>query len=120
MSSAELWVREWFETYEDPELNIATMLCDRHDPDAVAFTVVNPTDMSVQDLTYGELRSTSERLASALQARGVTVGALVPVLMGKRAELIIVLLALWRLGAVHVPLFTAFAKGAIPVVKVTR
>ena len=33
-------------------------------------------------------------------------------MMSKREELVITLLALWRLGAVHVPLFTAFAAGA--------
>ncbi|GAA3047506.1 hypothetical protein GCM10020000_29550 [Streptomyces olivoverticillatus] len=34
-------------------------------------------------------------------------------LMGKSAELVVTLLAVWRLGAVHVPLFTAFAAEAI-------
>jgi acetyl-CoA synthetase len=33
--------------------------------------------------------------------------------MGKRPELVVTMLAIWRLGAVHVPLFTAFATGAI-------
>jgi len=37
----------------------------------------------------------------------------VAVLMRKRLELVVSLLAIWRLGAVHVPLFTAFAPGAI-------
>ncbi|MBT2271631.1 AMP-binding protein, partial [Rhodococcus qingshengii] len=64
-------------------------------------------------VTYGELREKSTRLATALAGRGVSHGDRVPVLMTKRVELVVVLLALWRLGAVHVPLFTAFAKGAI-------
>jgi len=33
--------------------------------------------------------------------------------MPKRPELVVTVLAIWRLGAVHVPLFTAFARGAI-------
>lgn len=36
-------------------------------------------------------------------------------MMGKSAELVIALLGIWRLGAVQVPLFTAFAPGAIAV-----
>ena len=35
--------------------------------------------------------------------------------MGKSADLVAVLLGIWRLGAVHVPLFTAFATPAIEV-----
>ena len=35
--------------------------------------------------------------------------------MGKSADLVATLLAIWRLGAVHVPLFTAFAPPAIAV-----
>src|SRR5688500_3931766 len=33
--------------------------------------------------------------------------------MGKSAELVVALLGIWRRGAVHVPLFTAFATPAI-------
>ncbi|NED63527.1 AMP-binding protein, partial [Streptomyces sp. SID10244] len=48
-------------------------------------------------------------LAEAGIGRGDTVG----VLMGKRAELVVALLAIARLGAVYIPLFTAFAPPAI-------
>jgi acetyl-CoA synthetase len=37
----------------------------------------------------------------------------VATLMGKSAELVVALMRIWRRGAVHVPLFTAFAPPAI-------
>jgi acetyl-CoA synthetase len=44
---------------------------------------------------------------------GVGEGDRVATLMGKSAELVVAMLAIWRLGAVQVPLFTAFAPAAI-------
>jgi acetyl-CoA synthetase len=90
----------------------ARLLCDDHPPDQVAFTVVEP-DLTRRDLTYGELRTRSERVAAGLRALGIGPGDAVGVLMGKSAELIDALLGIWRLGAVHVPLFTSFAPAAI-------
>ena len=105
-------VRSWLSDYSGDETNVAHVLCDRHPPEAVAFTFVEP-DLSSRDLTYGELADRSKRLATALSDRGVGRGDRVAVLLSKRPDLPVTLLALWRLGAVHVPLFTAFATGAI-------
>ncbi|WP_208292717.1 AMP-binding protein [Naumannella halotolerans] len=112
MSRTEQLVEEWRSVYEAPEANVAHLLCDRHDPGAIAFSFVHD-DLSTTDLSYGELRHRSAKLATVLAQAGVGTGTRVPVLMGKRPELITTLLAIWRLGAVHVPLFTAFATGAI-------
>ena len=51
--------------YSDAAASTALLLCDRHDPDRIAYRVVTP-DLSSVDLTYGALRSESERLAAAL------------------------------------------------------
>lgn len=106
-------ISDWLTTYGSSEANIAALLCDRHDPDAVAFSFIDSTSLAVRDLSYRELSDRSSRMATVLRGRGVRHGDRVPVLMAKRPELIITLLAIWRLGAVHVPLFTAFATGAI-------
>ena len=90
----------------------ARVLCDRHSPDAVAFTVV-AADLSGRDITYGRLRERSELAAAALASLGVCEGDRVATLMGRSEELVVTLLGIWRLGAVHVPLFTAFAPSAI-------
>ncbi|WP_460773343.1 AMP-binding protein [Microbacterium sp. GXF7504] len=98
--------------FRAPGLDVAHELCDTHPPEAVAFTVVDG-DCAAVPLTYGELADRSKRLAAALREEGVGRGTRVAVLMGKHAQLPVILLAIWRLGAVHVPLFTAFAPPAI-------
>lgn len=98
--------------YSASDLCVAEVLCDRHPAGDTAFILVDGK-LGVQKLTYGELADASRRLASALADRGVQRGSCVGVLMAKTRQLPIVLLALWRLGAVHVPLFTAFAGPSI-------
>jgi acetyl-CoA synthetase len=92
----------------------AELLCDRHPSADTAFTVIEP-DLSSTDLSYGWLKDRSEQAAAAFADLGVQPGDRVATLMGKSADLVAVLLGLWRLGAVHVPLFTAFATPAIEV-----
>lgn len=98
--------------FSSPDLCVAHELCDRHPAEDTAFTLVDGS-LNVEKLTYGELSDRSRRLASALAAHGVGRGVRVGVLMAKTRQLPVVLMALWRLGAVHVPLFTAFAGPAI-------
>lgn len=98
--------------YDVPGASAAEFLCDGHDPAAVAFTVID-ADLSGRDITYGELRTESEKVAAALAALGVTEGDRVATLMSKSADLVFTLMGIWRLGAVHMPLFTAFAWPAI-------
>lgn len=105
-------VRELLDTYDRADACAAELLCDRHPADSVAFTVIE-SDLSAVDLTYGDLRARSERFAAALAGLGVGPGDRVATLMAKSADLAVVLLGIWRRGAVHVPLFTAFAPPAI-------
>ncbi|MEV0712481.1 AMP-binding protein [Nocardia aurea] len=105
-------VRDLLDTYDGPHVCAARLLCDRHPSDAVAFTVIE-ADLSATDLTYGDLRERSSRCAAALADLGIGPGDRVATLMSKSADLVVALLGIWRLGAVHVPLFTAFAPPAI-------
>ncbi|PXY33503.1 AMP-binding protein [Prauserella endophytica] len=105
-------VAELIAAYGAPDADATHLLCRRHPPDAVAFTVVDP-DLTSTNLTFGELDDAAGRLAGGLARLGVSAGDRVATLMGRSAELVTTLLAIWRLGAVHVPLFTAFAPPAI-------
>ncbi len=64
-------------------------------------------------LSYGELSDRTARMAAILHAHGVGPGAPVAVLLPKRPALLETLFAAWHLGAVVVPLFTAFGPSAI-------
>lgn len=111
-ATTPLTPEQLLEIYDVPHASAAEFLCDRHDPDAVAFTIID-ADLSGRDITYGELRLESEKVAAALAELGVAEGDRVATLMSKSADLVFTLVGIWRLGAVHVPLFTAFAWPAI-------
>ena len=98
--------------YGGEDLGLAHVLCDRHPADAPAFTVVE-ADLRAVTLTYGQLRESSERLAAAFAELGIGPGDRIATLMGKSVDYVTTVVAIWRLGAVHVPLFTAFAPPAI-------
>jgi acetyl-CoA synthetase len=110
--SPDARVGELTALYADQAASVADLLCDRHPAYAVAYTVVE-SDGSATILTYGRLREDSERFAAALACLGIGPGDRVATLMGKSTEYLITLMGIWRLGAVHVPLFTAFAPPAI-------
>lgn len=105
-------VQELLETFAVPGANAAELLCDRHPAGDIAFTVIS-ADLSSVDVSYGELREKSSQFAASLASLGVKQGDHVATLMAKSAELVIALMGIWRLGAVDVPLFTAFAHDAI-------
>ncbi len=105
-------IEELIDRFSADDACPARLLCDDHPADTVAFTVVE-SDLTARDLTYDELRERSARLAASLAEHGVGPGDAVATLMGKSAELVVSVLAIWRRGAVHVPLFTAFAPAAI-------
>lgn len=112
MTDMTEYVEGLISQYSSPQACAAELLCDRHPADGIAFSVI-AADLSSRDITYGELRTRSEQGAAALAALGVAEGDAVATLMGKSADLVFTLMSIWRLGAVHVPLFTAFAWPAI-------
>ena len=114
MTTPEQHMADLLATFGSPTACTAELLCDRHPAGAVAFTLVEP-DLTGRNVTFGELKESSARMARALANLGVGAGDRVATLMGKSAELVVAVLAIWRLGAVHVPLFTAFAPPAIGV-----
>ncbi|MFC3996903.1 AMP-binding protein [Nocardiopsis sediminis] len=105
-------IRDWLATYGSPTASVARLLCDRHPADAVAVTEIGP-DLLPRDLTYGELAERSTRVAAGMAGLGIGAGDHVATLLGKGIDLAVTAMAIWRLGAVHVPLFTAFAPSAI-------
>jgi acetyl-CoA synthetase len=103
---------ELLSRYSSPTAGAASLLCDRHSPEKIAYKIIS-ADLSRVDLSYGALRRDSERLAAALFSIGLRRGDRIATLMGKSAGYLASVMAIWRLGAVHVPLFTALAPPAI-------
>jgi acetyl-CoA synthetase len=105
-------IADWRARYDAPDASAIELLLHAHPADALAFRVVHG-DWSTTDLTYGELDRLSRRTARVLADLGVTRGTRVGVMMSRSVEYVGILLGLWRLGAVHIPLFTALAAQAI-------
>lgn len=94
-------------------LNAAVLCCDRHcGRDRVALTAIG-RDGASQQSTFEELRDRSGRFAGVLRELGVEPGDVVAGLLPRTTELIVTILATWRLGAAYQPLFTAFGPKAI-------
>ena len=110
--AADAMVADWLAKYGAQDACVTQLLCDGHDPASRAYRVI-ADDLSHRDLSYAELRRESEKFAAVLQSLGAGPGSRVATLMGKSREYLITLMGIWRLGAVHVPLFTAFAPPAI-------
>lgn len=110
--NAQERIQELRHSFAAPGADTVQLLCERHPEGDVAFTVVD-ADLGFNDVTYGELSVKSRQFAAALASLGIQRGDRVATLMGTSVELVVALLGIWRLGAVDVPLLTAFAPDAI-------
>jgi len=105
-------VNELINKYSNSPNSVQYLLCDQYPPNKLAYKIINE-NMEEYNLSYGELKTQSTLLANGLKKRGIKRGDRIATLMGKSKEYIVTLLAIWRIGAVHVPLFTAFSPPAI-------
>lgn len=107
-------VRMWLEQYSGSEVCLANELCDRHAviPERVCLFYEAATGYNMK-LTYAELSRYSIQAAGFLKENGVRKGDRVAVMLPKTPEFVIIALAIWRLGAILVPLFTAFGVEAL-------
>ena len=107
-------IAEWLARYGGDSVDLGAELCDAHataDPERRALLL--ETIAGSSELSFGQLSEDSRRFAGALSAAGVGAGDRVAVLLPKSAELLVALVGIWRLGAVNVPLFTAFGPDAV-------
>src|SRR5665647_927058 len=95
--------------------NIGVDVCDRwaaREPDRLAILHVRP-DGGDDAISYGALRETSNRLANALRAHGVARGDRVAILLPQAPEVAASHIAIYKLGAVALPLATLFGIDAL-------
>lgn len=95
--------------------NIGVDICDRWAaiaPERPAVIDVG-ADGSVRVLTYGRMRETSNRLANALRRRGLRPGDRVAILLPQGEAVPIVHAAIYKLGAIALPLADVFGVDAI-------
>jgi acetyl-CoA synthetase len=98
--------------YGHHQVALADALCDQH-ANSNGTALVCEAPSGTTRMSFRDLAEASQRLAGALAEAGVGAGDRVAVLLPKCPELLVTLLAVWRRGAVHVPLFTAFGPDAV-------
>ncbi|MCK9796612.1 AMP-binding protein [Pseudomonas sp. MAFF 302030] len=94
-------------------LNACVECCDRHALPGRIALFWEGRDGSSATYTFSELQDKAARFANFLLAQGVQKGDKVAGLLPRNVELLITVLATWRIGAVYQPLFTAFGPKAI-------
>jgi acetyl-CoA synthetase len=98
-----------------PSFNIGAAVCDvwaARDPRRTALIHVLPDGRS-EDISYGWLREKSNRLANTLRAHGVTPGDRVAILLPQSPEVAAIHVAIYKVGAVALPLATLFGVDAL-------
>ncbi|MEJ8570270.1 acyl-CoA synthetase [Microbaculum marinum] len=95
--------------------NIGVAACDvwaDRDPARVAIEH-KTADGSVESVTYGQLRDRSNRFANVLRSAGIGRGDRVALLLPQCPETAIAHLAVYKLGAIAVPLASLFGVDAL-------
>ena len=95
--------------------NIGVDVCDRwaeRDPDRLALVNLLP-DGTRQEIRYGWLKQSSDRLANALFAHGIARGDRVAILLPQMPEVVVAHVAVYKLGAIALPLAVLFGVDAL-------
>ena len=101
--------------WEIPEFyNIGVDICDKwaDDPDRLAL-IYDDADGRTRNYTFRDLKARSNRLANGLRAMGIERGDRFGILLPQRPETAITHIAVYKLGAVAIPLFTLFGTDAL-------
>ncbi|MBH0064378.1 AMP-binding protein [Psychrobacter sp. SZ93C1] len=107
---------EIFGTQVDDRLNAYMACCGRHVRDGRGDNIAlvhEDTSGNVTRMSFAELDAASAQAANLLLSYGVQVGDQVATMLPRTPELLTVVLATWRIGAVYQPLFTAFGYDSI-------
>ncbi len=96
---------DWNRTFRDyPQLRVTDLFEQRaaETPDRIAVSFEN------KSLSYRELLLETNRLAARLQGLGVCRGHLVGICMDRSTEMLVALLAVFRVGAAYLPMDPAY------------
>ena len=106
---------EWPTWFDGSTLNVADICCDRWSderPGGIALRW-GREDGASREVTWRELRTMVDGLASLLSSRGISHGDAVGIYLPMTPEAVAALLAIAKIGAVFLPLFSGYAAGAI-------
>jgi acetyl-CoA synthetase len=115
LSDGAPWAR-WF---TGGKLNLASSCVDRWADDAAKAdrpaVVWEGEESTTRTLSWRELRALTDGIASGLAARGVGVGDAVGIFLPMVPETVAALLAVAKLGALFLPIFSGYAPDAVAI-----
>lgn len=94
-------------------LNACEECCDRYATTDRVALYWQSKEGEKKQYTFKQLKDYSSQFANYLKSQGVQRGDRISGLLPRNVELLITILAAWRIGAVYQPLFTAFGPKAI-------
>lgn len=109
-------LKQIFQDHPEDALNAYLACCGRHVRNGLGDKVAlvhEDTKQKITQLSFNELDQRSAQVANLLKAYGVKAGDRVATMLPRTPELLIVVLATWRVGAIYQPLFTAFGVESI-------
>lgn len=96
--------------------NMGWDVCDKWaDKEPGRTAIIDLTAGERKDVSFGELKTLSNRLAGLLQARGIEPGDRVGVLRTQSVWTAAAHIAIWKMGAISIPLFTLFGEEALEI-----
>jgi acetyl-CoA synthetase len=95
------------------EFNIGVDVCDKWADDPARVALLDASAGPPRPYTFAELRDRSNRWANALAALGVGPGDRVAIVLSQRPETALAHIAVYKLGAIAVPLATLFGDDAL-------
>jgi acetyl-CoA synthetase len=108
----------WAKWFTGGKCNIAETCVDQwagRDDSADVALVWEGEDGATRELTWNELRASTDALARGLAARGVRKGDAVGLFLPMVPETVIALFAVAKLGAIFLPIFSGYGADAVAV-----
>jgi acetyl-CoA synthetase len=94
-------------------INVAHECCDRHAFSNKTALFWESANGQSKKYTFNELKRLSNKLANFLEHSGIRRGDRVATLLPRIPEVFVSSLAVWKTGAICVPIFTAFGEDSI-------
>ena len=94
--------------------NIGVDICDRWARKEKRLALIYENEVGkVENYTFQDLQGLSNRLANGFKANGITRGDRIGILLPQCPETAVSHIAVYKIGAVAVPLFTLFGTDAL-------
>lgn len=103
----------WATWFIGGEVNIAHNCVDRHRDATGSALIWEGEDGAVRRLSYADLALATQRFAGGLRSLGIGKGDTVGLFMPMCPEAVVAFMAICKIGAILVPIFSGFAPPAI-------